>query len=102
MSESFYFKDWVLQQNGPYTITEQDEDHIRIENEYGLSEVNFYHLEEEGEIVELKVTCKKTNMTRFFLHFQPVHEEHAKDLFHEMISSLMSLKNSRTTKVLLY
>lgn len=101
MSESFYFKDWVLQQNGPYTITEQDEDHIRIENEYGLSEVNFYHLEEEGEIVELKVTCKKTNMTRFFLHFQPVHEEHAKDLFHEMISSLMSLKNSRTTKVLL-
>ena len=45
MSESFYFKDWVLQQNGPYTITEQDEDHIRIENEYGLSEVNFYHLE---------------------------------------------------------
>ena len=101
MSESFNFKHWVLQQNGPYTIREQDEDHIRIENEYGLSEVNFYHLEEEGEIVELKVTCKKTNMTRFFLHFQPVHEEHAKDLFREMISSLLSLKNSQTTKVLL-
>lgn len=101
MSESFNFKHWVLQQNGPYTIREQDEDHIHIENEYGLSEVNFYHLEEEGEIVELKVTCKKTNMTRFFLHFQPVHEEHAKDLFREMISSLLSLKNSQTTKVLL-
>lgn len=101
MSESFNFKHWVLQQNGPYTTTEQDEDHIHIENEYGLSEVNFYHLEEEGEIVELKVTCKKTNMTRFFLHFQPVHEEHAKDLFREMISSLLSLKNSQTTKVLL-
>ena len=101
MSESFNFKHWVLQQNGPYTIREQDEDHIHIENEYGLSEVNFYHLEEEGEIVELKVTCKKKNMTRFFLHFQPVHEEHAKDLFREMISSLLSLKNSQTTKVLL-
>ncbi len=101
MSESFNFKHWVLQQNGPYTIREQDEDHIHIETEYGLSEVNFYHLEEEGEIVELKVTCKKTNMTRFFLHFQPVHEEHAKDLFREMISSLLSLKNSQTTKVLL-
>lgn len=101
MSESFNFKHWVLQQNGPYTIREQDEDHIHIENEYGLSEVNFYHLEEEGEIVELKVTCKKTNMTRFFLHFQPVHEEHAKDLFREMISSLLSMKNSQTTKVLL-
>lgn len=101
MYESFNFKHWVLQQNGPYTIREQDEDHIHIENEYGLSEVNFYHLEEEGEIVELKVTCKKTNMTRFFLHFQPVHEEHAKDLFREMISSLLSMKNSQTTKVLL-
>lgn len=101
MSESFNFKHWVLQQNGPYTIREQDEDHIHIENEYGPSEVNFYHLEEEGEIVELKVTCKKTNMTRFFLHFQPVHEEHAKDLFREMISSLLSMKNSQTTKVLL-
>ena len=40
-------------------------------------------------------------MTRFFLHFQPVHEEHAKDLFREMISSLLSMKNSQTTKVLL-
>lgn len=101
MSESFNFKQWVLQQNGPYTISQQDEDHIHLETEYGLSEVNFYHLDGEDEIVELKVTCKKTNMTRFFLHFQPIHEEHAKDLYREMISALLALKNVQTTKVLL-
>ncbi len=69
MSESFNFKHWVLQQNGPYTIREQDEDHIHIENEYGLSEVNFYHLEEEGEIVELKVTCKKNKYDEVLFAF---------------------------------
>ena len=63
MSESFNFKQWVLQQNGPYTISQQDEDHIHLGTEYGLSEVNFYHLDGEDEIVELKVMKLKTETT---------------------------------------
>lgn len=98
---SFDFRQWIQEQKGPYTFIEQDRDHFRLETEYGEAEVNFYALDAEPEVVELRITCKKTNTTRFFLHFQPTHEEHSKDLFKEMVSSLLALRNDQTTKVLL-
>lgn len=101
MSESFNFKQWLFSQKGPYTLSAVDENHVHVDTEYGLGEVNFYHLDNEPEIVELRVTCRKTNLTKFFLHFQPVQEAHSKDLFNEMVSALLALKYVQTTKVLL-
>lgn len=101
MSESFNFKQWLISQKGPYTVSAVDEDHVHVDTEYGLGEVNFYHFGNEPEIVELRVTCRKTNLTKFFLHFQPVQEAHSKDLFNEMVSALLALKYVQTTKVLL-
>ena len=66
MSESFNFKQWVLQQNGPYTISQQDEDHIHLETEYGLSEVNFYHLDGEDEITQ-KDIAKNLGISRSYV-----------------------------------
>lgn len=101
MSESFNFKQWLISQKGPYTLSVEDEEHVHVDTEYGLGEVNFYHFGNEPEIVELRVTCRKTNLTKFFLHFQPVQEAHSKDLFNEMVSALLALKYVQTTKVLL-
>ena len=101
MSESFNFKHWLISQKGPYTLSVEDEGHVHVDTEYGLGEVNFYHFDNEPEIVELRVTCRKTNLTKFFLHFQPVQEVHSKDLFNEMVSALLALKYVQTTKVLL-
>lgn len=101
MSESFNFKQWLISQKGPYTLSVEDEGHVHVDTEYGLGEVNFYHFDNEPEIVELRVTCRKTNLTKFFLHFQPVQEVHSKDLFNEMVSALLALKYVQTTKVLL-
>ncbi len=103
MSESnFNFREWVKIQVGPYTFHTVDHDHYTLETEYGIAEINFYSFEGEEEIVELRITNKKTNTTSFFLHFQPVDEEHSKDLFNEMVMSLVSLKDSHTTKILLF
>lgn len=99
----FDFRKWIEEQKGPYTLTVDDHDHYRIETPYGLSEITFCQFEgENSEIVELRNTCKKTGTTKFFLHFQPVDEEHSADLFHEMISSLLALKDAQTTRVLLF
>ena len=65
MSESFNFKQWLFSQKGPYTVSAVDEDHVHVDTKYGLGEVNFYHLDNEPEIVELRVTCRKTNLTKF-------------------------------------
>ncbi len=104
MSEiSFDFRNWMLSQAIPYSIQEIDHSHYNIETEYGIAEINFYQFEEEqSEIVELRITSKLTNTTSFFLHFQPVDESHSKDLFHEMLMSLSSLKEKKVTKILLF
>lgn len=98
----FNFRNWITEQKGPYTLSIEDHNHYKIETEYGISEINFYQIENDEEVVELRNTCKKTDTTKFFLHFQPVDEEHCKELFNEMISSLLSLKDVQTTKVLLF
>ena len=98
----FDFRNWISEQKGPYTLSIEDHNHYKIETEYGISEINFYQIENDEEVVELRNTCKKTDTTKFFLHFQPVDEEHCKELFNEMISSLLSLKDVQTTRVLLF
>ncbi len=102
-NHSFDFRSWMLSQSIPYSIQEVDHSHYNIETEFGIAEINFYQFEEEqSEIVELRITTKITNITSFFLHFQPVDEEHSKDLFNEMLLSLTSLKEKKVTKILLF
>lgn len=102
MENTFDFRNWIREQKGPYVLKIEDNNHYKIETDYGISEINFYQIENDEEVVELRNTDKKTDTTKFFLHFQPVSEEHCRELFNEMISSLLSLKDQQTTRVLLF
>lgn len=97
----FDFRSWMLQQTVPLPPKEVDKDHYTIETDYGISEINFYNIDPDPEVIELRITCKKTGNTKFFLHFQAVDEQHSKDLYKEMATSLMGLKDVQTTRILL-
>lgn len=97
----FDFRSWMKEQTIPLPPTEIDSDHYKIETDYGISEINFYNIDPDPEVIELRITCKKTGNTKFFLHFQAVDEKHSKDLYREMATSLIGLKDVQTTKVLL-
>lgn len=97
---TLFFKKWIcLQENQKYQvyISENDQNTIYIETEYGLGELTFHPL----NIIELRVTNKITQEVDFYLHFQMKTMKHALELFNEMIESIMNLSNKPITKVLL-
>lgn len=101
MSEAeFCFRDWVSKQSGEYTMDATDPDHIKLITDYAVAEINFYIFDTE-EIVEFRITNKKDGEDKFFLHFQPEDEEHAKGLFREMTETLVSLRGKQATEILI-
>jgi len=53
------------------------------------------------DIAELGIRNNSTEETEFYLHFNAGDKEHAEDLFHNMIETLLKLENRKTVKVLL-
>ncbi len=68
-----------------------------LETDYATGSVVFHEL----AIIELIITSKKDGENAFYLHFQLGNEEHAKNLFDEMISTLRGMRNKQKIKVLL-
>ncbi|WP_294578468.1 ROK family protein [uncultured Thomasclavelia sp.] len=56
---------------------------------------------EDSLIVEFKILSKKDDSVKFYLHFELKEEEHAKQLYNEMIETLIGLKEEKTLQVLL-
>lgn len=91
------YRKWILTQtDSRYEIIETG-DTVFLETEYASASVRFY----EQNIVELTITLNSSEEIMFYLHFQLGDEEHAVDLFHQMRSTLLSLKEKTKYKVLL-
>lgn len=92
------FKKYIQSQvSDKYQISIQDENLIRLDTPYAYGQVVFHPM----EIVELIITNKADEEAAFYLHFQLKEEERAKELFGEMVSTLLSLEKKQVFKVLL-
>lgn len=97
------YKDWALKQTSPeYEVSfYQDKyDHIIVSTEYAEGTVAFYPLE-NFDIVEMAVVNKITSEAVFYLHFELKDLEHARELFGELVETVLKQKDSNVTKVLL-
>lgn len=94
------YMNWIMEQEDPaYTLAMSDENHIHIDHELAEGFVNIYHL--DSDIVELRLNRKGDGEDIFFLHFELTDEDHAHELFREMIQTLLKQKEKRTLHVLL-
>ncbi len=84
------------------TITQLDDEHIRLETPHATGAVNFYSFDDTPEIVELSIIDPDMpDDPKFFLHFELEDEKRAKELFEEMCSELKQQDRFDTTRVLL-
>lgn len=99
--EKFDFRNWILMhQSKEYEIKQEDKDHICLVNDFGEAKIVFTEIE-ESEIIEFTIVSNKDQAVKFYLHFELNDEEHAKQLYGEMIETLNRLKDEKTVKVLL-
>ena len=98
---NFDFKTWILEHDiNDYEIKPENENNIKLVTEYGEATVNFTTVE-EGTIVEFSIVSKKDDSVKFYLHFELNDEDHAKQLYDEMVETLLNLKNEKTIQILL-
>ncbi len=99
MNDKEYLR-WILdQKENDFQMRQEDEDTIKIEDDYSEGEVTIYHL--EMEVVQLRLSRKSDGENIFFLHFELKDEKHAKGLFREMLICLREQKNRQTKEILL-
>lgn len=97
----FDFKSWIQDHH-------DDRYHIILENDYliklitdcGEASINFTEID-DNIIVEFSVISNKDNSAKFYLHFELNDEEHAKQLYDEMVETLIHLKEEKTLRILL-
>jgi len=100
-SLNFDFQSWIQSHNtADYHIVVENENLIKLTTDYGEAHITFT-LIEESTIVEFNITSYKDNSIKFYLHFELNDENHAKQLYDEMIETLVGLKEEKTLKVLL-
>ncbi len=99
---SFNFRTWLMdQQSADYQTIKEDEDNYQLQTDYAIAEIHFYHVEPDPDIVEFRITNLKDEQVKFFLHFALQDEQHAKELYAEMIDTLRQLKNKQKKQILL-
>ena len=97
----FDFQSWILgHQEDDYQIIKKNDQLIQLMTDYGEASIQFTKIE-NNTIVEFNVISNKDNAVKFYLHFELNDEEHAKQLYDEMVETLVGLKNEKTIKVLL-
>ncbi len=97
----FDFRHWIQKQDHEeYDIVLENNNHIQLITEYGDASIHFIEIE-DNTIVEFHITAKKDGATKFYLHFELNDEDHAKQLFYEMVETLIHLKAEKTLQVLL-
>ena len=97
------FRAYVLAQAIPNcTITLVDDEHITLTTEKAIGQVNIYSFEDMPEVIELSIVdVDCPDDSKFFLHFELVDLDHAKELFEEMAQVLQEQGLFDTTRVLL-
>ena len=92
---------WIKNhQNDEYQVEQVDQDVIQLNSDYGKSTIRFTDIE-ESTVVEFTIVSNKDETVKFYLHFELKDEGHAKQLYDEMVETLVALKNHKTIEVLL-
>ena len=98
---SFDFVGWIQAHHDQgYQIIVDNEQLIRLVTDYGEASIRFTVIE-QSTIVEFSIVSKKDDSVKFYLHFELNDEAHAKQLYDEMVETLIGLKDEKTLRVLL-
>lgn len=98
---NFDFKTWILNhKNNEYRFVKENDDLIKLITDYGEASITFTKID-ENTIVEFNIVSNKDNSIKFYLHFELSDEDHAKQLYDEMVETLINLKNEKNVRVLL-
>ena len=101
MYTSDLFKKWIIDhQNDDYQINIESEQTIKLTTSYGEATIQFTDVT-NGTIVEFNIISYKNQEVQFYLHFELNDENHAHQLYDEMIETLIGLKDKKTTRILL-
>lgn len=91
------FRQWIMsQKSDQYEIQETDRG-ITLAAKYANALVLFNEL----GIIEFQIINKSSDKTEFYLHFQLNDEDHAKNLFQQLVECLVQVRPRTKTKVLL-
>lgn len=92
------YRRWILLQETPdCRISANAQGNIELETDVAMGYVSFY----DESIVELRIDTIREGKTEFFLHFQLMNLNRAKELFHEMQDALHKIARDHQTKILL-
>ena len=97
---NFDFKAWILDHDEQYTITQENDHLIKLTTDYGEASIQFTNID-EFTICEFSITSYKDNQVKFYLHFELNEEQHATELYDEMVETLIGLQEEKTLRVLL-
>ena len=92
-------RNWILNQHNPgYVLQEVSETELHLDTDYATASILFYI---DPDIVEFTITMKETGEVVFYLHFQPDNPVHGEELFHDLVHSLITLKEHQEVQILL-
>jgi len=91
------FQAWIKSQERTSCRYVYSDKLITISTQYARAEIHFYDM----NIVEFRILSIKSEENIFYLHFQLNDRKHAEELFHEMMTALVSYNEEQTVKVLL-
>ena len=98
---SLDYRKWIREhQNTDYSINEISDNTIELKTDYGVSTIQFTDID-ESTLVEFTIISLKDENIKFYLHFELKNIDHAKQLYREMIDTLLKLKEEKTLQILL-
>mgnify|MGYP003571279186 CR=1 FL=1 len=93
------FKEKILSTTFDAGTISEVNGNIEIKTSYAEGKINFYAL--DVLIVEMSVTNLADDENKFYLHFELRDLNYASELFEEMLSTIIDLKNKQSLKILL-